>query len=158
MKARTRTRRPPDLALACALAATVAGCDTDPGAKVVQRDVYQSLSDCVIDWGSVDLCQQQRAEAEAKAKEVAAHGGGSGGGGSAIPSIIFFGPSYTGERAVTHNGNTLRPTTSRATQTAAFTKMAPNVKPTFSAPKPAGWSAPSRGGWGGAGHSMTSGG
>lgn len=62
MKARTRTRRPPDLALACALAATVAGCDTDPGAKVVQRDVYQSLSDCVIDWGSVDLCQQQMAD------------------------------------------------------------------------------------------------
>lgn len=136
-------KRLPSMALVVALGATVAGCDSDPGEKVVQRDVYSgpnALENCIADWGNEALCAKQLDAAQAKQVAAAGQGGGSGG----APSIIFWGPGYMGsDRATLHNGQTVTPSATRATQTAAFAPQpGGGYKPvSFTAPKPAGVSS-----------------
>lgn len=112
------------LSLVVLLAGTVAACDaTDhtkeqSGQKIGQRDVYNSLEDCVADWGDTELCTQQMKEAREHAEKMAAAQAKSGG---SVPAIlpIFWGPTYYGDtRSVTHNGREYTPTSSKATRTA----------------------------------------
>ena len=135
-------KRLPSMSLVVALAATVTGCDTDPGAKVAQRDVYsgpQAFENCVADWGNTNLCQN-RLDAE-EAKKLAAAGHGSGG---MVPLFIYGPGYYGGVREVVHNGSTVTPTATRAVQTAQFNS---NFKPSgYSAPKPATSFSPTSGG------------
>lgn len=151
-------KRLPSMSLVVALAATVSACDTDPGAKVVQRDVYSgpmALENCTADWGNEELCKQRLDEAETKRMAAAGHGGG-GSHGSVMP-LFIYGPGYVGGvREVTHNGRTITPMTQRAVQTAQFSPS--TFKPTgYTAPKPPG-SAVARGGWGSTGRAVSGGG
>lgn len=101
--------------LMVALAATVVtGCESDPGAQIVQRDVYSgpdALEKCVRDWGNVELCQKQLDDAEKKQlAEAQARSGESSApifintfGGGYQPAI--YGPAYSSaNRSVVHNG------------------------------------------------------
>lgn len=161
-------KRLPSMSLVVALAATVPGCgDTDPGAKIAQRDVYagpMAFEHCVADWGNEELCKQRLDEEEAKKLAAAGH---HGGGGGAIVPMFLYGPGYYGGvREVVHNGNKITPTATRAVQTAQFNPT--TFRPaSYSAPRPAtSFSAggrPStapvaRGGFGSTGHGVSSGG
>lgn len=141
-------------ALLVALAATVAGCESDPGAQVVQRDVYvgpDALERCMADWGSQELCQKQLDDAEKKKLAEAAH---SGGGGGAMPIFVntfgggyqpaLYGPAYaSGNRSVVHNGKPVVPVKNGGIRTAMFSGVNPASQPLrFGAPKqpsPAAW-------------------
>lgn len=144
-----RSKRLPSMSLVVALSATVAGCDSDPGSQVAQRDVYSgpnAFENCVADWGNEELCKQRLNDEERKA---AGSSSGGGGGGS---HVMIWGPGYYGgERTVSHGGNTYTPQTTRAERTAAFNSQ---FKPTsFNAPRPA-TSVSSRGGFGATGRSF----
>lgn len=113
------------LSLVVLLATTVAACDdktptSEEKKHIGQRDVYNSLEDCVADWGDTELCQQEMKAAREHAEKMAAAQAKSGsGGGMPIIAPIFWGPTYYGDsRSVTHNGVTRTPTTSTATRTA----------------------------------------
>jgi hypothetical protein len=109
------------LPLVVALAVTVAACDMTDQPKTAQRDVYNSLEDCVADWGDTELCQQQMKEAREHQLKMAEAQAKSGGNASMIP-FIFMGPSYYGDsRAVTHNGQTIVPKSTNSVRTANFT-------------------------------------
>lgn len=107
------------LCLLLFLTSSVSACDAtqtpeEPKQKISQRDVYNSLEDCVADWGDTELCTQQMKEAREHAEKMAAAQGHSGGG-----TFIFWGPSYFGDsRSINHNGKTITPTTTNATRTA----------------------------------------
>ncbi|WP_420835361.1 DUF1190 domain-containing protein [Mannheimia massilioguelmaensis] len=94
----------------------------------VQRDVYKSLEDCVADWGTPELCEQDtKALADLNKgnetpqsifNESANHGESSHSGSGFVAGYMaarmmssFMGPSYfQGNRAVqTNNGQTIRP-------------------------------------------------
>ena len=156
-----RRRRSPAPALTLLAALTATACDSDPGEKVVQRDVYSgphALENCVADWGNEELCKKQLDDAEKK--QLAASSPHTGGG--IAPSIFVWGPGYSGsDRAVSHNGQTITPATQRAVQTAAFargvTPAGSAVRPVaFNMPKPAGVSSgfTSRGGFGATGRAV----
>lgn len=101
----------------------------DPGAsEIKQRDVYHSLEDCVADWGEVELCERQIAQAKADAEKNK-----QTSSSSSVPAFIFFGPSYTGsDRYVAHNGRTYVPSTTRAVSTGHFTGS--NPTPVYRSP------------------------
>jgi uncharacterized protein YgiB involved in biofilm formation len=137
------------LALVAILASSVAACDdkTNTSTKsadlpeksesprIGQRDVYNTLEDCVADWGDTELCQQEMKAAREHAEKMAAAQAHSGGG-TVVP-MIFWGPTYYGsERSVTHNGVTRTPTTSTATRTANIWNS-PNGARTISYAPPA---------------------
>lgn len=110
------------IALVVILSGTVAACDTtgptqEATKHIGQRDVYNTLEDCVADWGDTDLCTQQMKEAREHAEKMAAAQGGSSGA-SIVP--IFWGPTYYGnDRSVTSSsGQRFTPTTSKASRTA----------------------------------------
>jgi hypothetical protein len=127
-------KRLPTMSLAVLLATTVAGCDSDPGAQVAQRDVYtgpNALENCVADWGDEALCGKRISEEEVKHLREA--NAGSGGGG-VMPIFLgmpgggygVYGPDYgSGARSVSHNGRTFTPTLDRSTQSAGFARTAP---------------------------------
>lgn len=133
------------MTLVAALAATVGGCDSDPGAQIAgQRDVYtgpHAFQDCVADWGNEQLCQQRLDKEDAKRLAEANKASGhsnfiflySGGYG-------YYGPSYSpGTRSTVYNGQTYAPSMARATQTAAFTDLAHGARPAaFTKPHPMG--------------------
>lgn len=153
------------LPLVVTLAATVAACDTtasNPEEKVTQRDVYASLEDCVADWGDTELCERQQKEAHEHAEKMAAAQSHSGGGGVAFVPM-FFGPSYSGERTVTHNGRTITPSGYSSGRTANYVTNTATGNRVVSYSKPGtmsthATSAVSRGGFGGSGASASSGG
>lgn len=124
------------------------GCDTDPGASVardVQRDVYASREQCMLDWGP-DLCKELQAE---QAKQVAQAQGQQTTGATHGSSFIYWGgPGYVGERSANTGGRTVTPNATNAIKTASFS-------PTTG--KLSGLHAPSvRGGFGATGHSIGS--
>lgn len=152
-------RSSPAMALAAALAMTVAACDSDPGAQVTQRDVYSgpnALNDCVADWGNEELCKQQIDDAEKKRLAENAPGGAASHGAN---PIFIYGPGYIdGARTASHNGVSYTPTSQRATQSAAFKVSNSGVKPMgFSAPK-AATPGVTRGGFGATGRGFGGGG
>lgn len=158
------------LSLVVVLASMVTACDTtdhsnEDKPKITQRDVYNSLEDCVADWGDTDLCTQQMKEAREHAEKMAKLQGNNSGA-AFVP--IFWGPSYYGDtRSVTHNGQTITPATSKATRTAnifngpngarTISYAAPPkvvTSPTGSATKPT--TTVSRGGFGATGAGSSS--
>jgi uncharacterized protein YgiB involved in biofilm formation len=156
------------VALVVILAGTVAACDTtgptqEANKHIGQRDVYHTLEDCVADWGDTDLCTQQMKEAREHAEKMAAAQAKSGSSGASIVPI-FWGPTYYGDtRSVSHNGQTVSPTTSKATRTA-------NIMTTPTGARAISYAAPpkvstnssghvttvSRGGFGATGSGMSS--
>ena len=158
------------MSLVVALSATVTtGCDPDPGAQIAQRDVYvgpHAFESCVADWGNADLCNKRLTAEDAKRMAEANRSGGSGG-----PVILYsggygtYGPAYSGsDRAVVHNGQTVKPSLNRATRMAAFQgPAAPGAKPAaFTKPRPMGVTTTSRpvnvssrGGFGATGRGMS---
>lgn len=152
MARKTRVRAP-TLTLLAALSASLGGCDSDPGERAVQRDVYSgpnAFENCVADWGNEALCQQRLNDEEKK--KLAANNPHAGS-----PGVFIFGPGYSGaDRYVTHNGVTYTPSTQKATNTAKFNS---SYRPTsFSAPRPAYSGTPSsRSGFGATGRGMSTG-
>lgn len=135
------------LALVAILSTTVAACDdkssetSENKTRIGQRDVYTTLDDCVADWGDTELCQQEMKAAREHAEKMAAAQGHSG---SAIPSMIFWGPTYYGDsRSVVHNGVTRTPTTSNATRTANIWNSPSGARTISYAPPPKVVSTPS---------------
>lgn len=141
-------------ALLVALAASVAGCESDPGAQVVQRDVYvgpDALERCMADWGSQDLCQKQLDDAEKKRLAESVQNGAGGGvmpvfvntfGGGYHPAL--YGPSYvSGNRSAVHNGKPVVPVKNSGLRTATFSGVSPAAQPLrFGAPRqpnPSAW-------------------
>lgn len=111
------------LPLVVLLASSVAACDTTEQPKTAQRDVYNSLEDCVADWGDTELCQAEMKQAREHAEKMAAAQGSSGGGGAFVP--IFMGPSYSGgDRAfTTSDGRRVVPQRTSSARTANYTPM-----------------------------------
>ena len=151
MKQRKRTAAP-SLSLVCLLGASLGACGDSPGEQAVQRDVYtgpKAMEQCVADWGNAELCNRRLTAEEAK--QIAAQQRSSGGGSNPIflysGGYGYMGPSYSGERAVTHNGQRYVPSYSRARQVAAFNaRPTPGAKPMgFSKPMPSGVSRVSSG-------------
>ncbi len=111
----------PSMGLVIALGATtLAGCESDPGAEVAQRDVYSgpdAFQDCVADWGNADLCKDQL---DAAAKQAA----GAPAPGTAGSNVVFlWGPSYVPSiygRSVNYGGHTYTPSSYRARNAASF--------------------------------------
>lgn len=156
------------LSLIVLLAGTVAACDektSEEKKHIGQRDVYNTLEDCVADWGDTELCQQEMKAAREHAEKMAAAQSHSGGG-SPIIAPIFWGPTYYGDsRSVSHNGKTITPSTSTATRTANIWNSPSGARTiSYSAPpqvvkSPTGVSATiPRGGFGATGASSSSGG
>lgn len=159
----------PALAVLVALSTSLASCG-DPAKAVAQRDVYtgpDAVERCIADWGNEELCTHKISEEEAKQLAAKNHGGGSTNV-MIIPIGGIFGPSYSGERAVTHNGQRWAPVMQRSNNTATYTGLTPSARPSFSAPRPAATpsvsspsvsapSAPRAGGFGSTGTSISSG-
>lgn len=162
------------LPLVVALSATVVACDTTeqtPSEKISQRDVYNSLEDCVADWGDQELCESQMKEAREHAEKMAA-ANASHGGSSVVVLPMFFGPEYSGSRSYTNSsGRTITPVTNNTSRTATYaTNLANGSRAVsyFAGPKnPPGVSLPttrspvastsvSRGGFGSTGSSSSS--
>lgn len=136
------------LPLVVALAATVSACDMAPDDdKPAQRDVYSTLEDCIADWGDTALCERQMTEAREHELKMAQAQRDNGGGSSAFVPL-FMGPSYYGDsRAISHNGQTYAPATSRASRTAFFARnpATGSVTKSYVAPKaPTPSASPSR--------------
>lgn len=154
------------VSLSAALATQLSGC-SDPADAHAQRDVYtgpDAVEKCIADWGDNDLCKQRISEEEAKALAAANRSNGSHGGIFIFPYSGYgvYGPSYSGERAVSHNGTTVAPASNKASNVAAF-KGTTTTPHTFT--KPVGTTArsvttsssrtvttTSRGGFGSTGH------
>ena len=113
------------LPLVVLLAESVAACDTtgQDTPKAAQRDVYNSLEDCMADWGDTELCEREIKEAREHAQKMAAAQAKASGGAMPVFLPIFMGPTYYGDdrRAVSSSGTAVTPKTTSSARTANFT-------------------------------------
>jgi hypothetical protein len=106
------------------------GCDYDPAAEPVQRDVYSKIEDCMADWGDAKLCAQA-AKPENQQQQYAQHGGHP----VFVQPYYFYGPEYVpGNRVTYYDGrqvsarsNLAAVRTSPATPSAGFVSSARTV-------------------------------
>lgn len=126
-----------NLPIVVALAATVAACDTTEAPKTSQRDVYNSLEDCIADWGDQELCEREIKNSREHEEKMAQARAAQGGGG-VMPVPMIFGPTYYGDsRSVSHNGRTIAPATSSSSRTVNYTTSpAGNRVISYTAPRP----------------------